>query len=324
MIYSKQELEQLATTEEKAVAHKRYLHKVIRSDTKKLLPHEQEYICTFLPRVYADSDLTQPLFDVYNLSFCAEPLFKQLFLTYMHCLDFVKPVWNGIKYLEPYEIEKDRRKFEELLTAWNKKLSPDYSDCYLHEVKIEYERKLKILKDQYKQRYFGRFLYERKIIEQMLNAFYIYFLTKIFFRSHKSNSVSFIAFSVTFSCNIYSYIHIMSRHYMPHLNSINEERSFNEELCNIDPRNLPYSIRALIIDYFNNAPINYVLNAEYMIFGQDASFYILWWKYKKLDELNHVPGYEIRTLYKIEAERDKQKISHNNFYTVNDRITYYY
>ncbi|MFP5081661.1 hypothetical protein [Pedobacter sp. JCM 36344] len=324
MLYTKQQLETL-TEEEKSIASKRYLYKVHHGDVKKLLPHECEFVSAMLPYVYTDKDLTIPKYDIYQLSYCADPLFKRLVLTYLYNLDFLKPVSIGYRNLDDEEIVRDRAKFDQLLAVWELKLEPSYSDAFLHEVKIEYYRKIKILEDQFQNGMFGgRRLHEREILKQKLSAFYIYSVTRSFFRSHKSNYVAFQAAGSTFSVNIYSYVHIASRHYIPDLNGIGSERSFNSELICINPFNLPYTVRDLIVDYFDKALVSYLLNQEYMIFSQDTDFYIIWWKHKRLTELNFQMGYEIRTLYKIEAKRDKDKINHNNFYQVDDRITYFY
>lgn len=325
MLYSKQQLETFQTQEEKSIASKRYLHKVHSGDVKKLLLHECEFLSSMLPYVYTDKDLTKSAYDIYELNYCAEPLFKRLILTYLQNLDFLKPVFNGVKNLENSEIARDKQKFEELFQAWELKLGPTYSDAFLHEIKIEYNRKIKILEDQFQNGLFGgRRLHERQILRQKLSAFYIYYVTKSFFRSHKSNFVAFPVAGSTFSINIYSYVHIASRHYIPEFNGIDPERSFNGELICINPFNLPYTLRDVIINYFDKAPANYMLNQEYMIFSQDADFYIIWWKHKKLTELNFQMGYEIRTLYKIEAPRDRQKINYNNIVKINDRICYCY
>jgi len=324
MLYSKQQLEALATPEEKSTVLRRYLYKVIQGDVKKLLPHEAEYLTSMLNTIYTEEDLTKPKFNIYELNYCSEPLFKRLILIYQKNLDFLQPVFNGIKNLDNWEIARDRKKFDEQLNIWDMKLGPNYSDAFLHEVKIEYYRKIKILEAHYQKGLYGRRWHEREILKQKLNAFYIYYVTKTFFRSHKGNFVLFQAFGETFLVNIYSYVHILFRHYIPDLNGIDSERSFNSELLCIDPFNLPYSIKDLIIDYATHASVNYILNPEYMIFSQDTDFYIIWWKYKKLTELNFQLGYEVRTFYKIKAQRDVAKINHQNFHQANDRIKYYY
>jgi hypothetical protein len=327
MLYSKQELERLVkhgSDEGKVTAHARYLYKIKQGETKKLLPHEREFVANFLPRVYSDQDLNVPVYNVYELDFCGEALLKQLMVTYLDNLDFLMPVWNGVKYLQPDEIAIDRTNFYNLLQLWQNKLNANYSDTYLHEVRLEYHRKLNIVNRLRAEGLYGRFLYERKIIEQQLNAFYLNYVTKSFFRSHKADFVSFSAFGQLFSCNVYSYVHIVSRHYIPKLNGIDPERSFNNTLPNIDPFNLPYSIRDLILDFFSKAPETYALNSEWMIFSDRQDFYILWWKHKRLKENSQTFGYEIRSLYKIEAERDWQKVNRDYVHVVNERIKYYY
>lgn len=325
MLYTKQQLEAIKGRDEENVATQRYLHKVGRGEYKKLLPHELDFITLRLPSIYTEKDCLNPAFNIFEIEYCAEPLFRRLILTYFENLDFLKPVSIGYRNLNDAEIARDREKFHELVGNWNSRLQFGSGDAYLHEVKIEYNRKTELLNITFKNGIFGgRHLHERELLKQKLAAFYIYHLTKVFFRSHRINHVTFQVFGATFTVNIYSYVHIVSRHYIPKLNGIDTEKSFNEEITCIDPFNLPYSIRDLIVDYAAKAPADYILNPEFMIFSQDTSFYIIWWKHKKLNDLKFQFGYEVRTLYKIEAERDKKKINHNNFYQLNDRIKYFY
>lgn len=323
MLYSKTDFQNFDNNAH-SIAVSRYLTKILSGETKKLFPHECEFICSFLPHIYLDKDITKSAHDVYQLDFLAESLFKRLVLIYLDNLDFLKPVSIGHRDLTDDEIQRDRQKFNELLANWDIKLHEVSGDVYLHEVRIEYHRKLKILDEQFRQLYFGRRIYERRILEQKVAAFYKYFITKAFFRNNKQNWVQIDAMGESFVINPYSYVHIISRHYMPKFNGMELGKSFNNELNCIDPFNLPNTLRDLIVDYFNHALANYVLDKEYMIFSQDAEFYIVWWKRKTLNELKKQIGYEIRTLYKIEDQRDKAKINHNTFYEVNERIKYFY
>lgn len=52
---------------------------------------------------------------------------------------------NGLKYLNKEEISDDKRKFDELFAQWRVQLAGEKCDQFLHEVKIEYYRKLEIL-----------------------------------------------------------------------------------------------------------------------------------------------------------------------------------
>lgn len=323
MLYLKEQLEALNQQDE-ITAISRYLHKIHKKETRKLKPHECEFICSKLPYIIQDQNSLTPAYNIYELDFCEEYLFKRLILFYYDHLDFVKPILIGSKYLNDQEIAIDKLKFYELLQKWSEKLISDNGDTFLHEVKVVYINKITIIERLFKNGLFGRNLYERKIVEQKIACFYMYYITKLFFKNIGKNYVSFKAFNETFSINIYSYIHIISRHYIPKMNGIDIEKSFNEDLLCIDPFNLPYSIRNLLLDYFERSPLNYLLKAEYMIFSEYNSFYIIWWKRKSMKELTSKIGYEIRTMYRIKQERDRSKINHLNFHQVNDRLRYYY
>jgi hypothetical protein len=61
-----------------------------------------------------------------------------------------------------------------------------------------------------------------------------------------------------------------------------------------------------------------------MIFKESNEYYIIWLKKRKLTELNLQLGYEVRTLYKIQAERDFKKINEDLSFKKNSELTYYY
>lgn len=158
------------------------------------------------------------------------------------------------------------------------------------------------------KRWFGYFLYMRKILEQEILAFYVYFTVKIFFRNLNTTFVELIVGKKCFIMNYYGYVHIVSRHYIPKFNGIDPERSFNASLPFIDPFYLPAGLLQLLADYFDRAPQDYQFNSQYLIFSYKNEHYIIWWKEKRLAELNNNWGYEIRTLYRVESHLDFSKI----------------
>lgn len=322
MLYHKQEYPYF-TDQNKMTAVSRYLSKLDRNNTRKLLPHECEFICSFLPSITKNLETREPAYDLYAYDFLSEAVFKKLILIYLGNLDFLMPVHIGSRDLEKHEIERDKRHFAQLLSSWEIKLSSQ-SDAYLHEVKLEHKRKLELLCKTFKANYFGRKIYERKIIEQTVNAFYIYFIVKSFFKNNKANFVSIEFNQVPIVINVYSYVHTISRHYMPMFNGMDPEKSFNGQLVEINPFELPTTLASFIHNYLNNAPEGYSITKEFIIFNQDNQFYILWWKYKSLSEFKGQKGYEVRTLYRIIAARDLEKIDHESCVIISDRISYYY
>lgn len=323
MLYSKQELSSLSDVKREE-ATSRYLHKCVKKETRKFLPHECEHLTSLLPSITTDPDVFVPAFNIYELDYLSEALFKKLILTYLDNLDFLSPVYNGVKNLNTKEIERDKTAFQKLVKAWEDRLKTGQKDPYLHEVRLEYCRKLKILEKQYKDHLYGYLLYKRKVLEQKTSSFYVYFTVKSFFKNFKSDYVLFNAFGKTFSVNIYSYVHILSRHYMPKMNGIDHERSFNREISFINPFYLPEGIQVLISKYQSHARNGFQLNCEYMIFKEGSHHYILWWKVKKLAELKFKLGYEVRSFYRVYLQRDIDKIKDKEAVVIDSELIFYY
>jgi hypothetical protein len=324
MLYTKEQLRRSGPRDE-GVVIQRYIYKVLKSETSKLLPHECDYLALRFRSIFKENELgeTELAVDPYLQPFLSEAVFKFLILIYHENLDFLQPVIKGDRQIDVTEIEIDRRKFEELLTLWRLRLTVGREDRILHEVRLEYHRKIGLLNKQYLSRSFGRFRYERLCLEQELNAFYIYFTVKSFFREIKAQYVESNVAGRRFVLNAYSYVHIISRHYIPKFNGLDPEKSFNQSLPFIDPFDLPADLGRLIADYFSNVPPGYVFQEENMIFGYKRAHYILWWKKKHIDEISAV-GYEIRSLYKIEGNKDQPKLLNKAIIQAAEDLYYYY
>ena len=108
-------------------------------------------------------------------------------------------------------------------------------------------------------------------------------------------------FDVVF--NVYSYIHIYSRHYIPNMN-YDIGLSTNPELPGVDVEELPRSILALIEKKSKQIPLTQ--ETEYCLFNYNGDKFILWLKYKLLNETKGY-GFEVRSFYKCIAECDLAK-----------------
>lgn len=324
MLYSKTEIEHF-TNEDRQAAISRYLYKIEKNETRKFYPHECEYLCIALLAIYKNDNFVEPAYNIYELPFLAEALFKRLILLYLDNYDFLEPVNTGTKKLRKEEIARDKKYFYESLIKWRQRLYTSRSgDQFIHEIKEDLKRKIHLLNEQFKAGYFGRRLFERNVLEQDIAAFYKYFIVKAYFKNLKDSALVFVAGNNTFSINIYSYVHVLSRHYMPQINSIHHDKSFNDDLPFIDVFNLPTSLRDLITTYFTNLPHNNSQTKEHIIFAYKNSFYIIRIKFKKLPEIANELGFEIRTLYKIQKDRDLKLIDLNKFYDVNKNLRFYY
>lgn len=325
MLYSREQLRDFTLDEDK-VAAVRYIHRVLKNETRKILPHECDYLALKFRNLFREDENGNPVlaFDPYEQDFLSDAVFKFLIVVYFENLDFLMPVYQGPKELTADEVARDFNKFNELLSEWQLKLENKKNDPLLHEVKLEYLRKLQIVNRQYKNGAFGYYRYKRRLLEQELLAFYIYFTVKIFFKDVGSSFVESTIYNQRFVMNFYGYVHVVSRHYIPKFNGIDPERSFNTSLPFIDPFFLPNSVLALLQNYFDHAPIDYVLNEEYMIFQYRNEYYMIWWKHKHITEINHQLGYEIRTLYRMESQRDFEKIPGKTVVAIDPELSFYY
>jgi len=325
MLYTREALYN-HTPQEGIIAIQRYFHKIYSKETDKLCPHECDYLAIRLRSIYKEKQGggEERVLEPYDLPFLSEAILKYLFLLYFKNLDFLQPVFAGRIELSKEEIYSDKQKFDELLPQWREKLHAKKTDRLIHEVKLEYLRKLAILKKQYAIGAYGWFLFRRKCMEQELNAFYIYFTVKAFFKNIKREYIDFWIGDKRFVADYYTYVHIISRHYIALFNGIDTEKTFNDSLPFIDPFNLPSSLVKVISDYFEIAPVVYTFNPEYMIFSYKGEHYIIWWKEKCIENSSNAVGYEIRTLYTIQSFNDRQRINNESTANYSDDLIFFY
>jgi hypothetical protein len=326
MLYHSNVLRNLSG-EDDVTAIKRYFHKINKGETGKLCPHECEFIALRFRHIYKDDDNTDnPVLaiDPYDQHFLSEAVFKYLVLIYFENLDFLRPVLGATREMSYEEILRDKKKFYELLQHWQIRLRSNKNDRFLHEVKLEYLRKLAIIKRQKLNGLLGYHMYLRKCLEQELLAFYIYFTVKSYFKNLQTTYIQTQAYGQRFVVNIYSYVHILSRHYIPKFNGIDTEKTFNNSLSFIDPFNLPSSLIQIVDDYFQHVPQNFILNQEYMLFAYQRQRYIIWWKLKTIQEINNEISYEIRTLYRVHRLNDLAKFNNTTLFERVDGVQFHY
>ena len=138
--------------------------------------------------------------------------------------------------------------------------------------------------------------------------FHIYYHAKLYFedKTHPFIVQNIGGFDVAF--NTYSFIHILSRHYYPNMNKdIGITLNTELECMNLDY--LPDEILPLIDKYNQVSPIT--RKTEYLLFSYDKDYYILWLKYKKLNETKK-EGFEVRSFYRCELQRDLDKLKESD------------
>lgn len=302
----------------------RYLHKFHnqRKEVKRLKAHEKDFLFQSL-RMLKDED-GNFIFDYSTIEEASEYNFYMLILTYSENLNFNLPTDNAARQIiSADEMYRDKEEFEKLYTRWIEQLERKKGK-YIGIINTELDKRFKKLSEQYSKGQITKqhFIYQEKYLKTV--GFYVYYKVKLFFDSQKDKFISLNISNEVIVFNIYSFVHTLFRHYIPSMDIGPIDRSLNDPLPFFDTINLPISARDLISEYFKYAPDKLVSTKEYLLFTYKSEKYIIWIKYKILEEINNQYGFEFRTLYKCDEERDLNKFTDRSEHKINPDLSFYY
>ncbi len=311
MLYSRKVLKDI-TLPYSQIPLKRYLHKYEIGELKKLKMHEREFL--FEHMILNDEMFNRKAtFDLRKIEEAKEYLFFMIILTYYakDIIDFdsITFGYNG-KKLSADENQKNKRFFYEYMSVWTNQVK-SRKGVYFSQIANALQRKLKdwekiLHKDQITLE-----LNQQKITYIKALFFHIYYYAKLYFdeKKNKYEEITIKGFKVRF--DIYSFIHIMSRHYYPNMNA-DIGISLNSSIPEIDLYELPTSILDLIKQYFQYTILT--KRTEFLLLTIKKEKYILWIKCCKQNETR----FQVRSFYKCEAQHDlnkfidKTEIKHTN------------
>ncbi len=300
MLYTSNELNS-SKWEESIVPLQRYLHKYYMNEINNLKHHEKDFL--FRSMLYLRNGTDNKLsFNLYKIPEAREFLFNKIILTYgKGVVDF-----NGVFYdyngkIAPSNLRKDKRFFHEYLSIWENQLTAGKGAYFsvlkpMFLCKVRETNALEAEGTLTKAECKSRIKYLKAIF------FFIYYKVKYFFDEKSSTYIQRNILGFEFIANIYTFCHILSRHYIPSLNDIYGVSLNNEnQLIKI-----PKSIMDIVNSYFT---IKGTLDkkTEYILIEIGNDPYIIWLKYKRLNELKSKEGFEIRTFYKPFAKEFSEK-----------------
>lgn len=307
-LYSRAYLDHIAF-DDMIVPFERYFYKLEhqRKEIAKLKFHEKDFLFRALRTLYdATGDRR---YDVYRIPELKENLFFWVVLLHSNMtmvFDGFVP-GPGMKSLTPQEKRRNKRFFYEYLQVWKNQIKKG-ADPYMNIISPEINRKLKEWRLLAKEKHFTSEAIRQKELFVYGCFFTIYYYVKLFFdelpRPCQIRQINGI--DVVF--NIYSFVHIYGRHYIPNMNKDLASSSMNPEMKFVDVDQLPISILDLLERY--NAQIPISPKTEYCLFSWEDSKFILWLKYKRLNETKNY-GLEVRSFYKCLQESDLVKFNNN-------------
>lgn len=288
------------------VAMQRYLHKYFydKKQFNKLKWHEKDFFYEHL-QILKDQNGRYG-FDLLKIPDAEEYLFEKIILIYASgndSIDFAKKTsdYDGI-------ISKNRQAqymavYWKLLAKWRVRLDkPD--DLYTGIIAPMRNEKLNELKFLFDDKQISKptFIKRRNYIDSTF--YHIYYKVKCYFDEIKDRCELKSIGGHDFYADVYTYSHILSRHYVPLMNK-GIGGTLNEPIPYVDVFELPKSLLELINDYANHGIIT--KSTEYLLFEMDGMKYILWIKYGVIPNLKDKMGFEIRSFYRCSEQRDINK-----------------
>ena len=300
MLYSRRQLQSPSFDHRTAMS--RYLNKYLnqKSEFRRLKAHEKDYVFEWSNCIRDDQE--NPVINLNEEPLACEYLFYRIILTYGEDVDNFKGCFIGPKGIIPEDqVQKDKSFFDNCLIHW-KRMIDEHKGPYLSIIDPMLKRKLVELKKACKseEEYCSREKYCLAVF------FYLYYKAKVYFDELNPKALIFTIKNYTFVVNIYTFCHIFTRHYVPSLNRGIDGNSMNDELPCIDINNFLESIQNLITSYFSVCD-ELDSSKEYLLFKLNNDPYILWIKYKRLNELSKNPGFEVRSFYKCNEETDLKR-----------------
>ena len=309
-LYSRAYLDHIAFND-MLVPFERYLYKLEhqRKAIAKLKFHEKDFLFRAMHAFYEASG--DKRYDVYKVPELRESLFYWIILLHSN----MTMVFDGFitgpdhKPLTPKEKRRNKRFFYEYLSVWKNQIEKG-EGAYFSILKLEIHRKLNDWRALAENNSISLDTLKQKEIFIFGCFFNIYYHVKLFFDEFQKPFIIKQINGIDVVCNVYSFVHIYSRHYIPNMNKELNDASMNPEIKLVNLDELPISIFDLLEQYNSWKPIT--TDTEYCLFLCDGEKYILWLKYKKLNETKH-NGLEIRSFYKCVKEVDLLKFQINNW-----------
>lgn len=309
--YDISELNLKNATEEELI-RTRKIFEDLREKARKnqiLLEREKDFLCMCL-KISSLNDGKREDFLA-----CEDYIFKELYLTYFHNNlegPFFK-VKKG-KAVEVSESEKikDFKTLMNISDKWLKQIEiENHKEPIIQELAIETRRDLKKLNQRYSglNKIFKKQKddYRLKKDKILLQSKFIYLLVKSVIQNTNSKDFEIPFSNEIIEFNIYSLVHIVSRHYAEPIKGDGEKTYHYDHFF---PTELHLDLKKILheIDKLNQININ---NTDSIVFKFKNVVYKLWIqeRFKQVKGKGNVKIFRIQTFYPIYSENDLKEIS---------------
>lgn len=304
MMYSRNQLNGMSF-EDISVPMQRYLHKFVydKNNFKRLKWHEKDFFFHNLQLLKNDKDFKA--FDLLEIPEAADYLFEKIILIYANdgVFDFTKKTRDYDGLIKNARQEKYKSIFWQKLSLWRQSLK-SRKGIYESIISPMWEVKLKELDSKLSNKSINRqtFIKKRNYIDAVF--YHIYYKVRCYFDELKNKREHQIISGFVFYADIYTYSHVLSRHYFPYMND-GIGGTINDDIPYVDVFELPSSLFKLISDYAS--VVNITEKTEYLLFEMNGSKYILWIRIEKNLSMENRKQFQIRSFYRCTQQFDLEK-----------------
>lgn len=317
-LYSRKELYHISF-KDASVPAERYLFKFEnqRKEISKLKLHEKDFLFRVMRTLYKPNGKKK--YNIYDIEELKECLFYWIILLHSNMTMVFDGFVPGLKNnpMSEKEKQKNKRFFKQYLKVWKEQVEIGQGP-YLSIIKPAVYLKLKNWRDYIYSNNLPVELLKQKIDYIYACFFNIYYHVKLYFDEKPHSYVLRRINGIDVIFNVYSYVHIYSRHYIPNMNQDLGMVSLNPEIETINLDELPDSILDLLERYNESFPIKSDL--EFCLFTGEEDHYILWLKYKRLNETKN-EGFEVRSFYRCTEKCDLEKFIDGSYIPIVSDIT---
>lgn len=309
------------------VALQRYLHLFANERKKiaKLKWHEKDFLFQNM-RSLIDSQ-GHHAFDLLDIVEAEDYVMYLLILLFASdggIIDFKKEIKDHDGVVSEKRKELYVNRYLSGMEKWSKKLENKGGDPYLTVLNPLYKRKYKELYSLYISNFITIDDFQKRVLYMKSMFFHTMYNARVYFDEKPNNSkyVHEVINGCDVYADIYTYCHVLIRHYYPLMNIDGIGGTINSNIKAIEMRDLPVSL--LRLTRLHSEFSSLTPQTQYLLYEFEGEKYIMWLKYKNQGHKGKGKGFRISSFYKCLDFRDLDKyagkIPHD---IIKDLITVY-
>ena len=309
------------------VALQRYLHMFSNERKKiaKLKWHEKDFLFQNM-RSLIDNQGNHA-FDLLDIAEAEDYVMYLLILLFASdggIIDLKKEVKDYYGVVPKKRKELYVKRYLLGMEKWSKRLENTGGDPYLTVLNPLYKMKYKELESLYLSSAINMDDLKERSLYMKSMFFHTMYNARVYFDEKPSDSkcVHEVINGCDVYADIYTYCHVLIRHYYPQMNIDGIGGTLNSNIKAIEMRDLPVSLLRLVrlhSEFSGLTP-----QTQYLLYEFEREKYIMWLKYKNLGYKDKGKGIRICSFYKCIHPRDLSKyVNKTPHDVIKDLITVY-